>query len=73
MDEFHALFDVHFFAPGSLLILGDFYIHVNATNTQAQSFNDHLNSYGFVQHINEPTHVHGHTLGLLISRWSDDR
>ena len=28
-------------------------------------------SIGLRQHVSQPTHVHGHTLDLIITRWSD--
>lgn len=27
---------------------------------------------GLVQHVKQPTHIHGHTLNLIITRQSDD-
>ena len=55
MDKFSALLDIHLFAPGPLLISGDFNIHVNATTQQAQSSSDLLVTSFSVQHIIEPT------------------
>ena len=33
---------------------------------------DLLNSMGLVQHVKRPTHIHGHTLDLIITRQADD-
>ena len=33
---------------------------------------DLLNSMGLVQHVERPTHIHGHTLDLIITRQADD-
>ena len=53
----------------NLLIVGDFNVHVNDTgDVEARRFLDCLTSYSMVQHVTFPTHVHGHTLDLLISR-----
>ena len=53
----------------NLLIVGDFNVHVNNTgDVEARRFLDCLTSYSMVQHVTFPTHVHGHTLDLLISR-----
>ena len=55
-------------AGGPLLILGDFNIHVDeADNNQAQQYLDLLNSYNIAQHVNEPTHISGHTLDHVLS------
>ncbi|XP_068728063.1 uncharacterized protein [Montipora capricornis] len=32
---------------------------------------DLLNSMGLVQHVKRPTHIHGHTLDLIITRQAD--
>ena len=56
----------------NLLIFGDFSEHVNDTgDAEARGFLDSLTSYSRVQHVTFPTHVHGHTLELLISRSTD--
>ena len=33
---------------------------------------DLLNSMGLVQHVKRPTHIHGHTLDLIITKQADD-
>ena len=33
---------------------------------------DLLNFMGLVQHVKRPTHIHGHTLELIITRQADD-
>ena len=37
----------------------------------AIQFRDLLDSMGLQQHVKRPTHIHGHTLDLLITRQSD--
>ncbi|XP_078372669.1 uncharacterized protein LOC144656313 [Oculina patagonica] len=55
-----------------LLITGDFNIHVNAVDDpDAIKLLDLLESVGLRQHVTQPTHVHGHTLDLIITRWSE--
>lgn len=52
----------------NVLILGDFNVHIeNDAHVFAASFKSLLSSFGFKQHISEPTHTHGHTLDLLIT------
>ena len=54
------------------MITGDFNIHVDvADDPDSIKLLDLLESVGLRQHVTQPTHVHGHTLDLLITRWSD--
>jgi hypothetical protein len=55
--------------PGELLLLGDFNFHVDCPqNTDASAFMELIDSFGLVQHVRSPTHRHGHTLDLIITR-----
>ena len=55
-----------------LLVAGDFNIHVDIPdNSDSVNFIDLLDSMGLVQHVKSPTHQHGHTLDLLITREHD--
>ena len=49
----------------NLYILGDFNLHLDNSNGIPNKFNDILTC--FDQHVNFPTHVHGHWLDLLIT------
>ena len=56
----------------SLLITGDFNIHVDdVRDSDAIRFLDLLDSMGLEQHVDKPTHISGHTLDLMITRCSD--
>ena len=51
-----------------LLILGDFNIHVDVlSDPDTRKFLDLLYSLGLEQHVDQPTHIHGHTLDLAIT------
>ena len=51
------------------LICGDANLHVdNVSDAVAMSFLQLLHSLDFTQHIEGPTHKHGHTLDLVISK-----
>jgi hypothetical protein len=53
----------------NILLVGDFNYHVNKRDdAYASTFLGLLNSCGFKQHIDFPTHVRGKTLDLVISR-----
>jgi len=52
-----------------IVICGDFNTHVDQTDdVHAVRFGQLLQSFGLVQHVNEPTHSAGHTLDLVITR-----
>ena len=56
-----------------LLILGDFNIHIDvAGDSDANKLSDFFESVGLQQHVEQHTHVQGHTLDLVISRRSDN-
>ena len=55
--------------PSELVIMGDFNIHVDDHSDYfASSFQSLLDNFDLNQHINSPTHKHGHTLDLIITR-----
>lgn len=55
-----------------LIITGDMNIHVDDPNDiDACQFVDLLVSLGVQQHVNQQTHIHGHTLELIITRWPE--
>ena len=52
-----------------VVIVGDFNIHVDdTTDTGASKLCELLSMYGLLQHVRSTTHLHGHTLDLLITR-----
>lgn len=52
----------------SIVVLGDFNIHVDSNQCNiASQFLNVLNCFDFTQHINFPTHSKGHTLDLVCS------
>ena len=56
-----------------IIILGDFIIHVdNSNDNDATKLMDMIKSLGLKQHVEEPTHIFGHSLDLVITRLSDD-
>ena len=55
-----------------LVVVGDFNIHVDVpNNSDSTKFLDILESFSLQQHVVGPTHIHGHTLDLVITRQSD--
>lgn len=58
--------------PQRLLIAGDFNFDLDdQSNREASTFRDLLSSVNFVQHVDFPTHLKGHTLDIIASRPDD--
>ena len=74
MEEFSSLLESVTLTENTLLLVGDFNIHVDDTSNKkhALSFVETLASASFEQHVNVPTHKAGHTLDLIISRRADN-
>ncbi len=73
LEEFSEYLETVLVLPGSLIITGDFNLHVDVPDdANATKFLQILDSCGLIQHIHEPTHRNGHTLDLLITR-EDER
>ena len=72
-SKFSKLLEDLIATPHKLMLTGDFNFHVdNPDNTEARNFLDLLNSAGFEQHFDGPTHCDGHTLDLIITRNHDN-
>ena len=53
----------------NFIIVGDFNIHVdNLENPEAVQFVNLLNDCNCIQHVNQPTHMAGHILDLIITK-----
>ena len=58
---------------GKLIMLGDFNVHVKTPNKSGISqFLTSVREAGFQQHVIGPTHIHGNTLDLILSRPEDE-
>ena len=70
--EFSTYLESILLSKEQLLITGDFNIHIDAIDDpDSLKLLDPLESVGLRQHVSQPTHFHGHTLDLIITRWSD--
>ncbi|XP_072020235.1 uncharacterized protein [Amphiura filiformis] len=69
INDFHTLMDFYVLHKSSLIITGDFNIHMDVPDDpETIQFVDVLSSYELLQHVTEPTHYLGHMLDLVISR-----
>ena len=72
LHEFKRLLDVITREYNHIIFTGDFNIHMdNGMQSSAIEFYMMLNVRGLVQHVNEPTHIGGHTLDLVFT-WNMD-
>ena len=73
LEELDQLFSEVSVLPGNIIILGDFNIHWNKPKESCtRRFKTSLDSFGFRQHIEEPTHKAGNTIDFIISRMGED-
>ena len=49
-----------------LVVIGDFNLHVDTSPSFVRQFADILESLDLDQRVNFPTHIHGHSLDLMI-------
>ena len=53
----------------SFIIIGDLNFHLDkVSNRTTKKFKNILSEFGLVQHVKEPTHIHGHILDVVITR-----
>jgi len=73
INTFQDYIASHSSSTGQLLVVGDFNIHMDdVTNPHAINFNNVIFSQNLKQHVHTPTHIHGHTLDLILTRENGD-
>ncbi len=66
--ELTTLFEIISTFSSPIIISGDLNVHVDDIGDQyGQRLLQLLDAFNFVQHVSGPTHVHGHTLDLIIT------
>ena len=69
LDEWRTFLSEQSTQSADLILVGDLNKHLdNPSNYYTSQFNQTLAATGFQQLIHDPTHHHGHTLDILISR-----
>ena len=71
MDEFSELLDIYMIPNDLCVIAGDINIHFETQAANAKQFKELLDLYGLQQHIEDPTHLKGHTLDVVITPKKD--
>ena len=69
-EEFQDLLENVATMHTEFYIVGDFNLHLDIPSATTTTFNDILASFDTKQHVNFPTHIHGHWLDILITRSS---
>jgi hypothetical protein len=68
LRDFQTFLELISSATGESVIIGDFNFHVDDNKDYyAGRFLDLLSSFDLVNHVHEATHIHGHTLDLVIT------
>ena len=68
-EEFTALLEIASIYSSTVIICGDFNVHVDdVSDTSACRFTDLLNAFNLVQHVNDSTHTEVHALDLIITQ-----
>ena len=52
--------------PHDLVLMGDFNLHLESSSSDVRQRTSILESFDPNQHVNFPTHIHGHSLDVMI-------
>ena len=55
------------------MIISDFNFHLEPTSSNSKTFNSLIDSFDLTQKVNSPTHIHGHTLDLLLTKSNNNK
>ena len=73
LEEFSEFISEHVTTTAEIIIVGDLNLHLDiTTNPHTRRFINLLACSGLKQHVNDPTHILGHTLDILITRDTSD-
>lgn len=72
LAEFSNLLETHTLNLNRILVCGDFNIHMdNPSDKGVSKFTDMIRAFQLEQHVQSKTHIHGHTIDLVITRTND--
>lgn len=66
LEDFTLLLETLYALPSQFIICGDFNIHVDSDTSNTKSFLSMLETWNLKQCVDFSTHLHGHTLDLLL-------
>ena len=67
LDDFMSFYGFITTLPSQTILCGDFNIHYDTASPSSLNFKSVLDSCNLVQHVDFPTHIHGHILDCLIT------
>ena len=68
VNEFESFIEMCHDTSIPFVICGDFNIQLNQQNTATQRFQDLLESWALIQHVDFPTHIQGNILDFVITQ-----
>jgi exonuclease III len=72
-EEFSEFLQERVTSSGDLLMVGDLNFHLDKKDeSTTRNFTDLLDSFNIKQHVDEPTHMSGHALDVIMSRDTDN-
>ena len=71
-EHFQSLLEDIHLTTENLAIIGDFNLHLETTCSNSKTFHSLISSYDFIQKVNFPTHIHGHTLDQVLTKSNND-
>ena len=71
-EHFQSLLEDIHLTTENLAIIGDFNLHLETTCSNSKTFHSLINSFDFIQKVNFPTHIHGHTLDQVLTKSNND-
>ena len=63
--------DIHH-TTENLVIIGDFNFHLETTRSNSKTFHSLIDSFDLIQKVNFPTHIHGQTLDVVLTKSNND-
>ena len=66
-DEYTELLNLYVVSNEHFVIAGDINIHMETEEASAKRMQELLDLYDLKQHVDEPTHIKGHTLDVVIT------
>ena len=68
-NELTSMFELLVAYSCPIVMTGDVNIHLDITDERdTRQFNDVLESFGFIQSVRDPTHLHGRILDVVVTR-----
>ena len=66
--QFQSLLEDIHRTTENLVIIGNFNFHLETTCSNSKTFHSLIDSFDLIQKVNFPTHIHGHTLDLVLTK-----